>query len=1110
MDREKTNSRISWQGDNRLAARRPDANNNQINRKTATRLLLINWSRFQRVTVHLEGSTLFTGVNGSGKSTILDAMTYLLTGNTQFNKAARDRDRTVLAYVRGDTKSNGLDRYLRRDAVVSYVAMEFWSPVENMYLVAGVCIESAGESDVSSYWFVCKDIRLENINFCKLEGKNLYISPVRQLMLKGRKLKSSELMGRDKGTEQLLRALGLRCDVKKYRAKLLKMMAFNPENNIDQFIQDCVLEPGRVDSLKELREQKEHFEKLRESYNDLQAGREKLEEIERKTQEYEKKTRMLGIRELMLLYQEVEAKEEEQGQRALRQQDLKQHLQALQAQKEDIERQLEYARTRLQAAEANELFSEMQSGIQAMERHLLEIKPRLARYEEETAKLKGLQEILTGRLLWLTEEGTDFAAAGEYISHLAEADRQEEQKSALFQRLCIFAEQKKEILQDERVHIKDEEKELSERLAAAAEQLAALEASRLLEPSDITAAKALIAGELGKRGVRTEVRTFAELVQDIQDEDWRPAIETFLGRRRHHIIVDGKYCHQALEILHENKIRTATVVLTDKLPETGVISGSAAEQLVIPNVYGRRYANYLLNGIVLCRDLRELHDHPKGGLMQDGTLAKSYAVSLMDMAKTRMCLGEKAVQLQKEEILRIQRELNKQLPAVKKKRQAVRTRLEQLEEVIWRTDAYQFAAPRQLADQQMERQETEQAIDRVKSNPDFATALEEQQRARAYYNEVMGRNDINNEDTGICRKEISEGEEQLKRLAAEILLSRQQYEDECIRHLAWKRPMLEEYARLRERRGSARVIQEKNVKNLRGEAEESRQTMENAQLDYCRITQIDLYQHGPAYIPFYREQYRSIANVEIERVRAQLDEQSRRLESAFMNDFVAELNETVMEAQQEIEAINRELKQLPFGNDTYRFVMSEKPDRAVFFRICRRLKDYMDSPEMYMNSLRDDEEMEHDIREFMSVILEEEDESEYTDYRKYFSYDMKIISNQGNAQVTADLSKKQGSASNGEKQTPYFIILAASLMQYYPRQSCCARLAFIDEAFSALSRERIEQMVKYLEANGFQVIYAAPPEKISSIGQFIDSTASLVITGRYTNVVEGLIKQHEI
>ena len=36
----------------------------------------------------------------------------------------------------------------------------------------------------------------------------------------------------------------------------------------------------------------------------------------------------------------------------------------------------------------------------------------------------------------------------------------------------------------------------------------------------------------------------------------------------------------------------------------------------------------------------------------------------------------------------------------------------------------------------------------------------------------------------------------------------------------------------------------------------------------------------------------------------------------------------------------------------------------------------MDSPEVYMNSNRDDEEMERDIQEFMSVILEEEDEQE--------------------------------------------------------------------------------------------------------------------------------------
>ena len=108
-----------------------------------------------------------------------------------------------------------------------------------------------------------------------------------------------------------------------------------------------------------------------------------------------------------------------------------------------------------------------------------------------------------------------------------------------------------------------------------------------------------------------------------------------------------------------------------------------------------------------------------------------------------------------------------------------------------------------------------------------------------------------------------------------------------------------------------------------------------------------------------------------------------------------------------MDAINRELRHMPFGNDTYKFVMKEKPDRALFFRICRRLEKYMSSPQVYMNSARDDEEMENDIQEFMSIILAEEDEWEYTDYRRYFSYDMEISSRQGQTEITAELSKKQ-------------------------------------------------------------------------------------------------------
>lgn len=101
-------------------------------------------------------------------------------------------------------------------------------------------------------------------------------------------------------------------------------------------------------------------------------------------------------------------------------------------------------------------------------------------------------------------------------------------------------------------------------------------------------------------------------------------METFLGRKRFYLIIDGKYCGKAMKVLKEKKLYSANLVLTDKLPETEVKRGSAAEVLKIPNVYARRYANSLLNGIHLCEDLEELHDYPKGGLTRDGMLAKSY------------------------------------------------------------------------------------------------------------------------------------------------------------------------------------------------------------------------------------------------------------------------------------------------------------------------------------------------------------------------------------------------------------------------------------------------------------------------------------------------------
>ena len=1074
------------------------------NRKTATKLRLIQWSRFQDVQVKLEGSTLFTGVNGSGKSTILDAMTYLMTGNTQFNKAAKDKDRTVIGYVRGDTKSNGKNRYLRTGEVVSYIAMEFYSSIDDGHFVVGVCMESPSETDCKSYWFVLPDVKMEEIAFTSIENKNLTIFPRNQLFVNNEQIKMSSFMSRDKGVPQVLRAMGLRCDAVKYRNKLIKMMAFNPENNIDQFIQDCVLEPGKVDSLKELREQKQKFEQLREMYGNLKLSKQKLEELEKKTQEYEIKNRNYQIRELMLSYQYLCDRKQEKENIIFRMKALEEKLSAATRQKRGIDERLNQAQERLRIALNNDMVKGVEESLHTLEEQITRLDENIEIGENRVAQLMRVELQLAQMEDWLKWE-VDFnpqdiqnmrALSKEVIS----GDAKRESFLHVSEKVLKYQES----LIENQVHTKDEIERKRDSISTRESNIKDLEANKLVLPPEVEEAKKVISNEFGRQGIHTEIRVFAELVKEIKDESWRRAIETFLGRRRFYIIVDGKYCLNAMKVLQDKKLYSANVVITDKLPESEPAKGSAADILSVPNVFARRYANYLLNGIHLCDTLEELHDHPQGGLMKNGMLAKSYAVSNMKMRKTRFYLGADAIKLQLGQLRKEQEEERRELQEKIEEFDRIHKHIGEINAVEWKAINYDFNAPQQLKqDRERCRSLKKQKLE-LEGNPAFMAVLEEMQKAREQFDAVQRERDEIVGSIRSCEDEITNEQDKQKRIAGEIYEVEQAYEESRYKYLDLEPAMLEEYNKLRARTDTCLVIKERTVNNMRTERDNSVKQMEDLQMDYARLAEIDLSRRGVSFIPFYRSHLKEISNVKLEEASSKLEQQSKTLESAFMNDFVAEINEAVSNARAEIELINKELRQLPFGSDTYRFVMEEKADRKEFFRICKKIGE-LGSSEFYLSSNRTDEELEHDIQNFMNVILEEEDELEYTDYRKYFTYDMKISSHQGKEEIEADLSKKQGSASNGEKQTPYFIILAASLMQCYPKDSCCVRLAFIDEAFSALSRERIEQMVKYFEENHFQVIYAAPPEKINSIGTFIQSTVSLILTGRYTNMVEGLV-----
>lgn len=827
-------------------------------RKSATKLLLVNWSRFSNVPIALEGSTLFTGVNGSGKSTILDAMTYMLTGNTQFNKAALDRDRNVVSYVRGDTKSEGKNRFIREGEVTSYIAMEFWAPLENQYLVVGVCIEYVNETSNTKKWFVFKDTRIDDCRFYTVKEKEVTVYPRHELTVKGKKVPAGEFMNRDKGTEQVLRALGLRCGVEKYRAKLVKMMAFNPENNIDKFIQECVLDEHPIRSMSDIREHRNHYNEAKKVYEELANGKIQLEVVQSKIADYEASERKYEVRRILLLYQETKWHQEHRVQLEEKIDVDKAKLHQLQSRLEDLTEKRKNALDRKINAEKNELLCSIEEITKSLESSISAIEKEIEKYEK------------------------------------------------------------------------------------------ALEELQLLE---------------------TRIREIM---------DW---FET-----------DGE--------------------LTDK----------------------------------------------------DVAVIETIAETTFNV---------------------------------------------DIDAVNWDETRYIFDIQKRIDEKKTEVQNKKIELTKIENTPGFAAALQEKESADKEYKEVDGQFINVNNCISTCREKIRDNEEKYDESDQQIKKAKHEYDNAILQRLELRKEMVELYDKLRIKSDSARVMTTKNVENVRGEKESAIRILENEQRKYWHIIGQSDEKYGIGFIPLFREQYRDIANVKIEEAKQKLDEQQHVLENAFMVDFVAEINEAIREAKEEIDEINKALKDIPFGKDTYQFKMLEKPDRMVFFNLCKKLESYMNSMDVYRAINQDDEEMEYNIRQFMDTILEEENEEEYTDYRKYFKYDMRILSRQDGEEVLADLSKKQGSASNGEKQTPYFIILAASLLQCYPKNVSCARLAFIDEAFSALSRERIEQMVKFFEDNKFQVIYAAPPEKIDSIGSHINSTISLCMKGKYTWAVEGLVKLDE-
>ena len=1074
------------------------------NRIDLTELMLVQWSKFTNVHIKIKGSTLFTGVNGSGKSTILDAMSYLLTGNTQFNKAAQDKDRTVLSYIRGDTRSNGADRYLRQGAVVSYLAAEFYSSLDRERFVVGVCMESPDETGFRSFWFVRKNAGISDFHFYEVVDGRLHVAAKNELYCGAEKLRTADFMPKERGIEQVMRALGLRCEVSKYRSKLMKMMAFSPENNIDRFIAQSVLEPKPIHTITIVREQKQKFDQIKQLYGHLLKQKEKLKEIGETIDAYEKGQEKLRFYQTLHKYQEMALLRGNAQQSQVEQRVLEKEMAGLQGQIQESRQELESARVRLREAEDACRDNDLDRSLQQIRSRMEQLQAKLQAEEQKTAELQLLQdrireasEQLCGEWGWSREDS-------EHVVQFCQGSLSAQEAYQLLLWLKEQAGRLTEKLMQQKLDCQNQIKDAELSIGQLEKQRQQLENHKMVYDQRYEKERKRLLKELEKKGIQTDVRFLCELVASVKEPEWQAALEVFLGHRRYHLIVEEEYRGMVLRLIRKCGFRNLTVVLADAVPEREASKGSAAEILEVPNASAARYVNYLLGSMILCDSLEQLQDNPSGGITKDGMLAKSYTVSHMNMDHIQYCLGTQAMELQIKQIDAQLEQIRRRKAELKDDAERIGQKYGLLKSLWIEPDRYDFDAParvRKLKEQQLRLREDKE---RIQKDPGFMDLIDRQKEAQLQVGQIEEKERQLLLLLGQKENEKKRKEEQQKKMAGQLYLAEQAYEETVSENEDLRVKVPAEYEMASAGKKDGAVITASALRGLEEEKQKIARKLEDLQFAYGVLAEENGTKRGIAYIPYYRTLLNEIGNIRAEETKQRLELQHKKLESAFMNEFVSELVENIQNARREILEINRELENLPFGNDVYTFKMKPRSDKTAFFQIADKIAGYMNHLDAYMAMNQNDEELEHHIQAFLNLILEDENEEEYADYRNYFQYDMEIANRSSGHEIKTELSAKQGSASGGEKQTPYFIILAASLMQCYPSNICCARLAFIDEAFSALSRERIEQMVCYLEQNQFQVMYAAPPEKIGSIGSFIESTVSLVETGRYTSVVEGL------
>ena len=1067
--------------------------------KKLTKIRLVNWHYISNETVEIKNNVLLTGANASGKSTILDALTFILTaGETTFNLAANEKGKRDL---RGYVKCKlGIEdkEYLRDGDVTGDIAVEFFDEKTGQSFILGAVLDAFGElSPVKTLFYSCENKKIEDNMFFDLEGKVYSTVEFRKLN------RDFNYYSTKREAKRAFRTLYGSINEDFFKM-IIKALAFKPIADVKEFIYQNILEEKEID-VTNIRDAIRSFKDLESTLKVIQLKIERLSElrglIDNAKDIIDKRNYLKYLMQLFDVKKLENNKQEVLDQIDIEQAKLEAIRDQLTQQNQltsDLQEKSQSLYDSLSNDEGFKNSEYLSRQIDKTQRELESLGDAENKYLSHASKVKETVN-------QLREESDNENYNSFYNVQLNNTDERmlADTKLKIVNYQSIFQRVINDNLQ-EIGSLNKSKNDVLEEMKSVRQARQNLDSNRLHYPAGLNELRTEIAENL-KRLYNKDisVHIFCELI-DISDKNWAKTIESFLGNQRFILIVEPRYYDSALQIFARIKNKYSYgfgLVNTEAIQKyTQYQPDSLASIMSSENQDAQHYINFTCGNVIMCEEEGDLKNY-QIAITNDGLLYRGYVVRSMNLNVARF-IGAGAVDEQKSqwdqkasELSASYYEITNQIDSLQRENNKIGSmNLEQLtREIDSLIKFYELSS--KISKLNIEKSKSKK-LSTTETQDEYNKVKQEIQDADAKKIAISQK-------IGTQTQVIQQLEEKVIEYTNRLVEINEYLAKIANDNLSLDSDCRKEYDEMTEDQSieSAYKSCEARLNSIESSYDNICSGIVNKQSEFVQEFNSN-FSIGMDQTSSYMDELDKLQKSELVKYEAKVRQARETAEIIFKEDFISKLRNNISTAEAEISKINETLSKIPFGNDTYEFIFPKSREFGGFYDMFKS-NDVVDGQSIFTTDF--EKTYTQQLEELFTAIASDSLDdnttfNKFTDYRTYMDYDIKITNQFGESMLYSKVFREK---SGGETQVPFYVAMIASFVRIYTQNvnGSSIGLILLDEVFDKMDTSRMKSMMEFMTSMPLQFILACPPQRMNILATYTDTTLVVFRRGNKTQVL---------